>query len=76
VAGGDSGGSTEDAQLREVRTRLPRDAAAAGIHDDHLVHTAVDRATALYAEATMRSFISVLVERTVGQELSISATRG
>jgi hypothetical protein len=74
-AGGASTGA-DDAQLHEVRTRLLRDAAAAGIHDEHLVHTAIDRATALYADATVRSFISVLVERTVRQELSISTTHG
>lgn len=65
---------TEEARLQEVRQRLLRDGAAIGLAAD-VVHTTTDRAVAAYADAPVRGFIGVLVERAVRAELSIPAIR-
>jgi hypothetical protein len=59
-----------DVHLREVRNRLVRDAGIAGV-DEQLVHSAVDRAAAALAHAPVRSFIGILVERAVREELGL-----
>lgn len=73
----DSATRADDAtqvQLEEVRGRLLRDAAAAGI-DPTAVHDALERAVKGYAEAPVRSFVGVLVERTVRADLDLRVAR-
>lgn len=65
---------TEEARLQEVRRRLLRDGAAIGLAAD-IVQATTDRAAAAYADAPVRGFIGVLVERAVRAELSIPAIR-
>ena len=62
--------SAADVQLREVRERLIRDAATAGI-DEQLVHTAVQEAAAALAHAPVRNFVGILVERAVREGLQL-----
>jgi hypothetical protein len=57
-------------QLDEVRARLQRDGVAVGLSADE-VGQAVDAAAAQYATAPVQTFVGVLVERMVRQELSI-----
>lgn len=59
-----------DVQLCEVRARLVRDAAAAGV-DEQRVHSAVDQAAAALAQAPVRSFVGILVERAVREQLGL-----
>lgn len=63
-----------EAQLEEVTGRLLRDAAAAGV-DPAVVHDAVERAAKDYTGAPVRSFVGVLVERTVRAELALRVSR-
>jgi hypothetical protein len=60
----------DEVQLREVRDRLVRDAGAAGV-DEQLVHSAVDQAAATLAQAPVRSFVGILVERAVREQLGL-----
>jgi hypothetical protein len=59
-----------DVQLCAVRARLVRDAGAAGV-DEHRVHSAVDQAAAALAQAPVRSFVGILVERAVREQLGL-----
>jgi hypothetical protein len=60
-----------EAQLSHVRTRLVRDAAEIGI-EESAVLAAIESATAAYADATVRSFLPVLIERDVRRALEIT----
>jgi hypothetical protein len=59
-----------DVQLCAVRARLVRDAGAAGV-DEHRVHSAVDQAAAALAQAPVRSFVGILVERAVREQVGL-----
>jgi hypothetical protein len=59
-----------EAQVRAVRERLVREGVAAG-HDELAVGELVDRAAAPYRDARIRSFIGILVERAVREQLSL-----
>jgi hypothetical protein len=59
-----------DVQLREVRDRLVRDAGIAGV-EEHLVHSAVDQVAAGLAQAPVRSFVGILVERAVCEQIGL-----
>jgi hypothetical protein len=67
---GEPGEEQAQAQLDEVRARLQRDGVAVGLSADE-VGQAVDAAAAEYTIARVQTFVGVLVERTVRQELSI-----
>jgi len=64
----------DEAQLQEVRQRLLRDAAAAKVGQP-AVEASIHRAVEGYAQAPVRAFIGVLVEREVRAELSLPAVR-
>ncbi|MEN3263875.1 hypothetical protein [Pseudonocardia sp.] len=72
TADGDAPGvaGAPDLHLREMRDRLVRDAAIAGV-DEQLVHSAVDQAAAALAQAPVRSFVGILVERAVREQLGL-----
>jgi hypothetical protein len=57
-------------KMSEVRRRLVRDALAAGV-DERLVHTAVDEAAAALAQAPVQTFVAILVERAVREDLAL-----
>jgi hypothetical protein len=63
-------GSAADVQLHNVLERLVRDAATAGI-DEQLVHSAVQDAAAALAQAPVRNFVGILVERAVRERLQL-----
>ena len=58
------------AQLAEVRARLRRDAAPAGI-DDATVEQAIEETVGSYGSASVRSFLAVLIERDIRNRLSL-----
>jgi len=58
------------AALQKVRDQLVRDAEAAGM-DGQSVHVAIDKAVAGLAQAPVRSFVGVLVERAVREQFSL-----
>jgi hypothetical protein len=62
--------SAADVQLFEVRERLVRDAATAGV-DEQLVDTAVQEAAAALAQAPVQNFVGILVERAVRERLRL-----
>ncbi len=72
IRGGD--GPDQDtmvaAQVRDVRGSLLRDGAAAGA-DLAVIDAAIDRAVAAYAHCPVRSFVGVLVERSVREQLAL-----
>ena len=59
-----------EVQLCAVRATLVRDAGAAGV-DEQRVHSAVDQAAAALAQAPVRSFVGILVERAVREQLGL-----
>ncbi len=61
------------AQLRDVHGALLRDAEAAGL-DPAVLDGALERATAVYAPRRVRTFVGVLVERAVREELGLRRT--
>lgn len=65
--------AADEAQLQEVRQRLLRDAAVAGV-DATTVEASISEAIVSYADAPVRAFIGVLVERDVRAELSLPAS--
>jgi hypothetical protein len=58
------------AALQKVRDQLVRDAEAAGV-DGQSVQVAIDKAVAGLAQAPVRSFVGVLVERAVREQFSL-----
>jgi hypothetical protein len=63
-----------EGQLHEVRERLVRDAASAGV-DEQLVHSAVAEAAASLASAPVQNFVGILVERSVRDQLRLRPRR-
>ena len=59
-----------DAQLAEMRERLLGDAAASGT-TEQAVLAAIDEIVAGYADARVKSFVAVLVEREVRTRLGL-----
>jgi hypothetical protein len=53
-----------------VRDRLVRDAGIAGV-EEHLVQSAVDQADGALAQAPVRNFVGILVERAVREQLGL-----
>ena len=66
----DPGQDAVAAQLAEMRERLLRDATAAGTPEPTLT-TAIEEIAAEYADAPVKSFIAVLVEREVRARLKL-----
>jgi hypothetical protein len=62
------------AQVRDVRECLLRDGAAAGI-GPVAIGAEIDRAVATYAHRRVRTFVGVLVERTVRERLVLRRPR-
>lgn len=67
------GDAAAAAQLRDVHAALLRDAEAAGL-DPATLEAAMERATAIYACRRVRTFLGVLVERAVREELGLRRT--
>lgn len=58
------------APLQQMRDQLVRDAEAAGV-DGQLVQVAIDEAVVALAQAPVRSFVGILVERGVRRQFGL-----
>jgi hypothetical protein len=62
-------------QLTDLRARLLRDAAPAGI-DPASVERTIDETARTYESAVVRSFLAVLIERDVRARLNLRTSTG
>jgi hypothetical protein len=62
-------------QLTDLRARLMRDAAPAGI-DPASVERTIDETARTYESAVVRSFLAVLIERDVRARLNLRTSTG